>query len=81
MNSLETELRITAKRPSSPISRNDELEKLVQKNIMHRKRLLCLLKSFLSEHTLFPVSFKFEGKNLIGQLKEEITRDKAIQRA
>jgi hypothetical protein len=48
---------------------------------MHRKRLLCLLKSFLSEHTLFPVSFKFEGKNLIGQLKEEITRDKVMHRA
>jgi hypothetical protein len=29
MNSLETELRITAKRPSSATSRNEELEKLV----------------------------------------------------
>jgi len=40
-----------------------------------RRRLLINIKTLLTEHTLFPVAFRFEGINLVGQLKAEIRQD------
>ena len=39
---------------------------------MLRRRILAAVKNLLQEHTLLPVSFKFQKKNLVGELKGEL---------
>ena len=54
---------------------NSELERTRGKYKVMRRRLLVNIKTLLTEHTLFPVAFRFEGLNLVGQLKAELRQD------
>lgn len=51
------------------------LERVRGKYKIIRRRLLVNIKTLLTEHTLFPVAFRFNGVNLVGQLKAEIRQD------
>ena len=48
------------------------LDETKAKHTVLRRRILAAVKNLLQEHTLLPVSFKFQNTNLVGMLKGEL---------
>ena len=51
-----------------------------KKQAQINERLLCAIKGFLTEHTLFPVSFNFNGKDLLAILRKAVREEMSQKR-
>ena len=67
---LLDKLRSIQDQLSSSQKSQQQLESLQNKEQLLKRRVRGTIKSFLAQHTLFPIQFRFDGVDQLSQLKD-----------